>query len=188
MQLPLQITFRNMDPSDAVEAKIRERAAKLDHFAQYIMSCRVAIEAPHRHHHTGGLYHVRIDITLPGEEIVVSREPDLHHAHEDVYVALRDAFDAARRKLEDHVRRQRGKVKSHEVPDHGRIHELFPEMDYGTIQTPDGREIYFHRNSVLDTEFEKLEVGTEVRFAEEQGERGPQASSVHLVGKHHVAG
>jgi len=188
MQLPLEITFRNMDPSEAVEAKVRERAEKLDRFADQLMSCRVIIEAPHRHQHKGGLYHVRIDMTVPGKELVVSRAPGDNQAHQDVYVAVRDAFDAARRQLEDHLRVIRGRTKAHEVPPHGRVRQLWPAQDYGVIETPDGREVYFHRNSVVNGDFEKLDVGAEVRFAEEMGENGPQASSVHLVGKHHVVG
>jgi ribosomal subunit interface protein len=188
MQLPLEISFRNMDRSEAVEAKVRERAAKLDQFADHIMSCRVMVEAPHKHHHQGGLFHVRIDIKVPGRELAVSREPAGHHAHEDVYVAVRDAFDAARRQLEDYVRQVRGREKAHETPAHGRIRALVPMEDYGIILASDGREIYFHRNSVLGADFDKLGVGDEVRFAEEQGEQGPQASTVHPVGKHHVVG
>lgn len=188
MQLPLQITFRHVDPSPALEAKIRERAEKLDRFADQIMGCRVVIEAPHKHRHKGNLYRVRIDITVRGEELVVSREPEQHQAHEDPYVAVRDAFDAARRLLEDHVRQRRGKTKAHEVPPHGLIAELQPGRDYGKISTPDGREVYFHRNSIVNGDFDELEVGAEVRFAEGQGDAGPQASTVKLVGKHHVVG
>lgn len=186
MQQPLQITFRNMEPSAAVEAKVRERAEKLAHYYEPIMSCRVVVEAPHKHHHKGGLYHVRIDLTVPEGELVVSHERARHHAHEDVYVAVRDAFDAARRQLEDYARRQRGQVKAHEEVPHGRISQLFPEEHYGKIETPDGKEVYFHKNSVLNADFDKLEIGTEVRFDEEEGERGPQASTVKVVGKHHI--
>lgn len=114
MQIPLQITFRNMEHSDAVEAKIRERAAKLEKFSDHITSCRVTIELPHQHHHKGNLFGVKVDITLPGKEIIADRKPDQDHAHEDAYVAIRDAFDAAVRQLEDYVQRRRGKVKHHE--------------------------------------------------------------------------
>jgi ribosomal subunit interface protein len=113
MQVPLQISFRNMDASDAVEAKIREKAAKLERFTDVIMGCHVVVEAPNRRGHQGKLYHVRIDITVPGGDIVVNREAPENHAHEDVYVALLDAFNAAGRQLEDHHNRQRGKVKTH---------------------------------------------------------------------------
>jgi len=186
MQTPLQVVFRNMQPSEAVEAKIRERAGELEQFYQPIISCRVSVEAQHKHHHQGNLFHVRVDLRVPGAELVASREPGEHHAHEDVYVAVRDAFDALRRQLEDHSRRRRGDTKSHEAPRHGRIVEINPE--YGTIETPDGRAVYFHRNSVVDADFDGLDVGAEVRFAEEAGEEGPQASSVYVIGKHHVAG
>jgi ribosomal subunit interface protein len=186
MKLPLQIVFRNMQPSDAVEAKIRERAQDLDRFYEHVMSCRVVVELHHKHHHHGNLYHVRVDLKVPDGEIVASRDPARHHAYEDVYVAIRDAFDAVRRRLEDYVRRRRGVVKHHEPPPHGRIAELYPE--YGKIETPDGRLVYFHRNSILDGDFDKLDIGTEVRFVEEPGELGPQASTVHIVGKHHIVG
>ena len=186
MQLPLQITFRNLGQSDAIEADIRERAAKLEQFYNQIISCRVVVEASHKHHHKGNLYHVRIDLKVPNKEIVVSREPHQHQAHEDAYVAVRDAFDAARRQLEDYARLRRQEVKTHEVPAHGHVSQLFPEQHYGKIATPDGREIYFHRNSVLNSGFDSLEVGSEVRFDEEEGDLGPQATTVRLVGKHHI--
>lgn len=180
MQLPLQVTFRNMDSSPAIEKEVREKAAKLEKFCDRITSCRVIVEAPHRHQHQGKLYHVRVDLSVPGEELVVSREPENNRAHEDVYVAIRDAFDAARRQLQDYSRRQRGKVKQHEVPPQGRIAALFRDEGYGNIETADGRSIYFHRNSVVNADFDKLQLGTPVRFAEEAGDRGPQASTVHV--------
>jgi ribosomal subunit interface protein len=176
-----------MEPSAAVEAVIREKAAKLDQFYDHIMSCRVIVEAPHGHHHQGNLFQVRIDLTVPEGELLVTREHHhKDHSHEDVYVAIRDAFDAMKRQLEDYARKRRGKVKKHEPPAHGRVFSLNSGEDYGRIETPDERLIYFHRNSVLDNAFDKLEVGSEVRFVEEMGERGPQASTVTLVGKHHI--
>ncbi len=186
MKLPLQIIFRNMRSSEPIEAAVREHADKLDQFYQHIMSCRVVIEMHHRHHHQGNLYHARVDLKVPDTEIVASREPAEHHAHEDVYVAIRDAFDAVRRQLEDYIRRRRGVVKQHDTAPYGRVAELYP--DYGKIETPDGRLIYFHRNSVVGEDFGHLDLGTEVRFAEEMGELGPQASTVHIIGKHHIAG
>ncbi|MFO7602799.1 MAG: HPF/RaiA family ribosome-associated protein [Gammaproteobacteria bacterium] len=188
MQIPLQITFRHMETSEALEARIREKARSLERFADHIMSCRVTVEAPHQHQQQGNLFSIKIDITLPGGEIVAARHSDKHHAHEDPYVALRDAFNAARRQLEDYLRKRRGKVKTHAQPPHGRVKQLFPFNDYGVIETADGREIYFHRNSVIETEFDKLEEGSLVHFNEEMGDDGPQASSVHVEGKHHVRG
>jgi len=126
MRQPLQINFRDIPQSDAVEARVREKAGKLDKFYDQIMSCSVMIEAPHTHHHKGNLYHVRIDLTVPNGEIVVNRDPKEHQAHEDVYVAIRDAFDAARRRLQDYARKQRGDVKSHATPPQDTISESEP--------------------------------------------------------------
>jgi cold shock CspA family protein/ribosome-associated translation inhibitor RaiA len=186
MQVPLQLSFRNMPPSAAIESEIRDRAAKLEEFFDRITSMRVVVEAPHRHHRQGKLFHVRLDVRVPGRELVVSREPPEHHAHEDVYVAIRDAFDAARCQLEDYAREMRGAVKAHAPAPRGRIVRLDPEAGHGFIVTPDGREVYFHRHSVADADFDRLCVGDEVRFAEEPGEQGPQASTVHLAGVPHT--
>lgn len=183
MQIPLKISFRGMPSSDAVEAQVRARVAELERFYHRLTGCRVVVEAPHRRHHQGKLYHVRIDLTVPGEELVVSREPAEHHAHEDVYVAIRDAFDAARRRVEDHARRERGNVKFHEPRPRACVCRLFPDEGYGFLATPDGREIYFHRNSVLEDAFAQLAVGTECEYVETPGEQGPQASTVRLAGK-----
>lgn len=207
MKIPLQITFRHMPPSPAIEENIREKAAKLDDLHDGIMGCRVAVEAPHRHHHKGKAYVVRIDLTVPGGELVINREPkrlvakkangaeepegdfaelhepSKHAAHEDVYVAIRDAFNAAGRKLQNHARRRRGQVKVHEPQPMARVASLLPMEDHGFLLTPDGREVYFHRNSVLAPGFDRLEIGHEVHFAEELGDKGPQASTVRLAGK-----
>ncbi|MBI9019926.1 MAG: HPF/RaiA family ribosome-associated protein, partial [Verrucomicrobia bacterium] len=140
----------------------------------------------HRHQLQGKLYRVSVDLTVPGGEIVASRVSDEHHAHEDAFVASRDAFDAVGRRLEDYVRRRKHRVKMHEAPPHGRVAKVMKEEGYGFIDRSDGTEVYFHRNSVLHDAFETLEVGQEVRFAEEMGDKGSQASSVALVGKHHI--
>ena len=185
MQVPLRIMFQDMDVSPAVEARIRERAEALEKVCPNIVSCRVAVESSARRHRQGKMYHLCIILTVPGQEIVVNRDPPEHHAHEDIFVAVRDAFDAVRRQLEDHVRRVRVDTKTHEPPPHGRIAQLFP--DYGFIQSSDGQEIYMHRNAVIDGKFDALSVGDEVRYAlhEGEGEKGPQASTVTPIGKHH---
>lgn len=108
MQTPLQITIRDVEHSEALEAHIREKAQKLDEFFDHIMSCRVVVEVPHKHHHQGQQFNVRVDIGVAGSEIVVTRD----HA-DDVYIALRDAFDAAKRQLEDYARKLRGQIKTH---------------------------------------------------------------------------
>jgi len=114
VRVPLEIVFHQLDRSPAVEDAVRERVAKLERIAPDITSCRVTIEAPHKHHHQGNLYAVRVDVRYPGSELVVNRSPSADHAHEDVFVALRDAFKAARRQLQDYQRVRRGDVKAHQ--------------------------------------------------------------------------
>lgn len=172
MILPLQITSRNLELTEAIKTNIREHAESLDKYYSRIMSCRVAVEAlPNR-----SLYNVCIDMTVPGVELVVKLDPN-----SDLYIAIRDAFHDARRKLEDFARRQRGDVKRHEEPLRARISTLFQDKGYGFLTTMDGREIYFHENSVQNHKFKQLEIGMEVRFAEEMGEKGPQATYVKVI-------
>lgn len=178
MQIPLQITLRHMPPSDALEARIRDQAAKLEEFHPNLISCRVTIEEIARHQQQGRQFQVRIDAHVPGHEIVANRDH-----HEDVYVALRDAFAAVTRQLEEDIREKRGDVKLHAVPLHGRIARLLGEEGYGFIATPDGRELYFSRENVIEPSFDELEVGTAVQFIEEPAAEGMQAKRV-TVGKH----
>lgn len=175
MELTPQITLKDISHSEAVEAKIRTKIEKLNQFYDRIMACRVAVESPQRRHHQGKLFAVRIDITVPGRELVVNRIE-----HEDLYVAIRDAFDAAKRQLEEFSRKQRGDVKSHESPPAGRVAKLFLDEGYGFIETSDGREVYFHKNSVIDPTFDGLVEGAAVVFLEEQGKKGPQAIRVAM--------
>jgi cold shock CspA family protein len=199
--LPLQLTFRNIAPTPEIEARIRARARKLETFYSPITSCRVLVEAPARHHRKGYPFHVRIDLTVPEGEIVVKRQPSLNPGAHDIgkegrrkqmetrlerkylEVAIREAFHAARRRLEDHARRKRADVKTHELMPQARVTKLFPVAGYGYIETPDGREIYFHANSVLHNRFKNLKLGSKVSFTEEAGEKGPQASTIHLMTK-----
>ena len=116
MQSPLQITFKGFPSSDAVTDRIRSKVHKLEQLFGRITSCRVVIETPHQHHEKGRTFHVGIDLAIPGAEILANRDAGLNHAHEDVYVAIRDAFDAVSRKLHDHVRRSHGDVKRHALP------------------------------------------------------------------------
>jgi cold shock CspA family protein len=201
--IPTQVTFHGLPHSDALESEVRERVAWLEQFYAGIIRCRVLIELPHRHREGGRHFHIRIDLTVPGgSPIVVSHEPSLHgrlkHIEEEEHrkdaeiesvhrygvVAIRDAFDTARRRLEDFAREQRGTVKTHEVPEHGEVVEIERADGHGFIQAGE-RRIYFHRASVLDDAFDELTVGTGVAFVEEQGEKGPQASTVRILGKHH---
>ena len=185
MQIPVQVTFEGgLETSEALRARIEREAAKLERFHDRITSCRVAIIGRGHRRRQGDLYAVRLQITGPGaSDVVIDRNPPADHAHEDAFVAVRDAFAAARRRLQDSRRKMDGRIKAHEEPPHGRVAQLFPEDGYGFIETADGREIYFHRNAVLNDAFDHMAKGSEVRFAEEEGEKGPQASTVHLVRK-----
>lgn len=204
MQLPVQITLRNITQppsSNTIEALIREKAAGLDSYYDRIMSCHVLVERPHRHRRKGEHYLVRIEIIVPGGEIVVKREPSLHAteqdldteqvtkdeeletSHKHLKVAIREAFETARRRLQDYARRQRLDIKSHPGQQRGRISSLVPARDHGYIEAFDGREIYFHKNSVVRGDFEHFEIGNEVAFEEERGDKGPQASTVRMISK-----
>jgi len=177
MIIPLQITGHGIELSDDVRAEITEKANKLDRFYDRIMRCKVVVEEPKRHPHEGKLYSVHIIITVPGREIVTKRE-----VNEDLVVAIRDSFQVAQRKLDDFSREQRGYVKNHEPKQlRGSIGVLFPDQEYGFIVSPEGYDVYFHANSVANKDFKKLDVGMEVSFAEEMGDKGPHASSVVIL-------
>ncbi len=169
MRLPLEIRALRLALPEDVEDEIRQRAAKLERFYERIMGCRVTVEGPGPHHRRGRCA-VKIDLTVPGKEIVVTRQSGVGLAE-----TLRKAFDAADRRVEDHVRKSRGRVKRHELRE-GRVIKLF--STYGFIQAPDGRETYFHRNSVAERAQRRLKIGTRVRYEVEEGEDGPQATRV----------
>ena len=178
MQVPLQITMHGIGHSDALEANIRERVAKLERFHPHLVSCRVAVEQLRKHHLQGREFTIRLDLRVPGREIVVTRDH-----HEDIEVALRDAFDAARRQLEESAREQRGDVKSHETAQHGKVLRLRRDEGFGFIGTSDGRELYFDRDNVVYPSFEQLAPDDAVQFIEALAAEGPQAKRV-TAGKH----
>lgn len=180
MAVDVQISFRGMEPSAAAEARVRHRAEELAQFSDRLMGCRVVLEAVNQRHRQGTIYHVRVDLVVPGGRIVANREPGEDHAHEDLHVAIRDAFDAARRRLQDHIRRLDGQTKQHEQPLIGRMVRVFADRGYGFLGTDTGDEVYVHRNSVFDGGFDRLKVGDRVRYVidPEEGEQGLQASAV----------
>ncbi len=181
MPIPLQVTFRDLDSTPALEDFVRTWVAKLEHVYDRIERCQVLVERPHQHHRQGQRVHVRVTLAVPGPDVVVSHDHSLDGSHEDIYVAIRDAFRAARRQLEDHVRRQRQDVKTHVEPEHGRVTYVDAEGEWGYLDA-DGRQVYFHRNSVLGSE--PLAVGDQVRFDEAPGVKGPQATSIARIGEH----
>ena len=188
MKTPLQIAFHNLPHSKFIESAIQEAADRLEDTHDRITSCRVIVDQPHRHHKEGNLFQVRIDLKMAGAELVVKREYSGSFAYGDLTLVIQQAFDEMQAQIEEFVNRRRGLVKTHEERPHARVTRLFNEAGYGFLATFDGREIFFHRNSVLNAGFGSLNVGTEVSFVEELGEKGPQASTVKIVGRHnHVS-
>ena len=180
MPAEVKISFRGMDTSPSVEAQIQRRAEELERFSDRLSACRVVVEAAHRRHRQGTIYHVSVDLAVPGGRVVVNREPGEDHAH----VAIRDAFDAARRRLQDHMRRLDGQTKVHAPPLIGRIIGVFAERNYAFLETDEGQELYVHRNAVADGGFDRLKVGDRVRYSVDpkEGEKGAQASVVIPLG------
>jgi ribosomal subunit interface protein len=176
MKLPLEISVRNLELSEDMKALIREKAEKLDNVYEDLISCRVRVDVPHRSQRSGVQYDVLVDLSVPGNEIVIRREPD-----EDLHVAIVNSFDVAQRRLKEFAEKQRGDVKRHEEKPVAKVSKLFPGEGYGFIMTPEGREVYFHENALLNVEFDALEIGATVTFNETQGEEGAQASSVTLA-------
>ena len=183
MQIPLEISYRDITKTDKLEKLIRAKTNKLEKVCDHITSCRIAIEKPQKDLNYGSPYRIRIDIRIPpGHEVVIKREPGEGNMDEPIYSIIREAFEAARRKSQELCKIQRNKIKTHPAQETVAIvSELHSENGYGFIKTPNGREIYFNKNSVLRNEFEKIKTGTGVRFFEEQGVKGPQASTVQIV-------
>lgn len=172
--LPVQITVKDIPISPAIETAIRKRAEKLSRFYSRISSCRVVIELPQKHKHQGKIFNVRIDITVPGKELVVTRKQD-----QDIYVAIRDAFDAISRQLEEHSRKRRGDVKTHNGVLHGHVIRLVASEGYGFIEGTDGNEYYFSMTNVAFPDSGLLSIGDAVEYVGELQGEGMQA--LHVV-------
>jgi len=183
MQTPVEIDFQGMEPFETLRDQIVHHVTDLESRFGRITAARVVVKGPGGHHRTGGLYEVNIRLALPnGKEVNVSRTPRADERHSDIDFAINDAFKRARRQLQDHVRDLQSRIKAHAEPIIGTVTTL--KDDFGFLEATDGHEVYFHRNSVLNGGFARLEIGTRVTFAEEMGEKGPQASTVKLLGKH----
>lgn len=185
MEQPLEITFRDVKRTPALENFIHQEVAKLDKVHHNLIRCRVAVEKPHEHQKSGNPYRVRLEVLAPrSPEIVVTSDPADEEMHRPLESVLKDAFKTVRRRLKKLEARQRGDVKKHPRQElRAVVEKLFPEEGYGFIRTIDGQEIYFHRNSVLHEDFDRMEIGTGVNFVKELGKKGPQASSVRIVDK-----
>ncbi len=181
MDIPLEIAWLNVEKSETVEARIRERVEKLPRYFNRINSCRIAVEMPHRSQHHGKEFHIRIEVRVPEHELVVSNNPGDRRDHYDAHLAIRDAFDAMDRRLEEHSRKMRGEVKTLSGPPQGTVVRKFAE--YGFVKMSDGQEVYFAPNAVVSGDFADLEVGAavELTVAEGEGAMGPQASMVRPI-------
>ena len=187
MQTPPQIDFEGVKATPDIRTAIARHLAQLQERWGRMTKCRVVLKAPSRRHRTGGLYEVHIHLSLPeGREVNVTRTPTADPRHANLSFAIDDAFKHARRQLQDEVRRAQGQTKQHQEPKVGTIVRIDPSGEFGFLESTDGEEIYFHRNSVLDKGFAHLRVGSRVTYAEETGDKGAQASSVRLMGKHRL--
>ncbi len=185
MQTPVQIDFQDLDANSTIREAVVRHIDQLEQRCGRITACRVVLKGPGEHHRTGGLYEINIRLSLPdGREVDISRTPKADERHSDLSFAIGDAFKRARRRLQDKARRMQGQMKQHEGQPIGRVARLDAGGEFGTIEAADGQEVYFHCNSVLNDEFSQLKVGTRVTYAEEAGEKGSQASTVKLLGKH----
>lgn len=185
METPIEIDFHELDVSPSIQKMLEDHVRVLESRYGRITSCRVVVTGPGHRHHTGGLFDVRIHLSLPqGREVGVSRVDHSDERLSDIRFAINDAFKRARRQLQDQARKLQGQTKHHEPTPAGTITRIDPSGEFGFIAAPDGQEIYFHKNSVLAGAFERLKPGARVTFVEEEGEKGPQASTVRLMGKH----
>jgi cold shock CspA family protein len=172
--MPLRIVVHNTTLDPDARADVRGRVDHLGRFYPRIQSCRVTIDAPQRRRRTDRLlYGIRLVLTVPQGQIAIARQP-----RRTLTTALDEAFQAARRRLQDHARRLRGAQKAHALPARGRVTEWYPLAGYGFIETAEGDRYYFDGRAVLDEAADRLDVGSTVRFAPGQGERGPQATSL----------
>lgn len=187
MQIPSNITFHNLDPSPALEERIKEKIDKLDQRYKGLIRCDVTVEGSSHHKNKGNLYSVHILVTLPGRELVVSQHPGkTPKRHEKVFAAMNDAFLAIEKQLSDFKQERRGKVKEHaSVMQTGEIVMIDAGEEFGFLTMEDGTRLYFHRNAVHGDRFMDLALGSKVRFSfiEGEGAEGPQANFVRLLHK-----
>lgn len=183
MEVPLEISFREVEKTEELEELIRNSVADLEKVCGKLISCRVAVEKPQKHQRSGNPYRVRIDARVPpGHELVVRKEPADSPMHESLHAVIVDAFETAERRLRKLSEKMREKPASHPGGENSAfVARMNRNEGYGFIRDFEGIEYYFHRNSVLDEGFESLEPGMVVRFSPETGEKGPQASTVEII-------
>jgi ribosomal subunit interface protein len=188
MKVGLEISYRDVERTESIESLINEKVARLEKFCDYISSCHIAVEKiPDQPSH-GSPYRVRIDMTVPpGHELVADSNPSEQNQYVALDTVIRDAFSMAERQVKELARKQResdrAKTNDSAQDTMALVTKLFPEQDYGFLKTLDGQDVYFHRNSVLHGDFDRIEIGTGVRFVAVLAEEGLRASTVQIVDK-----
>jgi len=177
VDVPPEIAFRNVEPTETLKALIQEGIASLEKVHPRLVSCRVMVEEVNR-----GFPHVRLDIGVPGKELVVNnKETPVDPSNRDVGAAIREAFDVARRQLREQRVRQSDEWKRRDGAPTGRVLRLVmdsPSDRYGFLLSEDGREVYFHESSLRELSYDDLEEGMEILFTETSGKDGASAASV----------
>jgi len=177
----IQVTFRDLPYSPAIEFHIKEKAAKLREYFERFIYCHVVLTIPQKHKHQGKLFNVRINLAVPGKEIAVT-----HQLNQDIYVAIRDAFDALGRRIENYLDRRHGDVKAHRFPLRGYVLRIFPDEGFGFIKGQDDNEYYFSLTNVSAKKFHHLRIGDSVHFLTEPSDEGLQARRV-VKARYHYA-
>jgi cold shock CspA family protein/ribosome-associated translation inhibitor RaiA len=187
MQTPVEIDFQGLQANEQLRSCVTRNISTLEERYGRITACRVVIKGPSERHRQGGAFDITIRLSLPqGREVDIGRSEKAQADNRllDPVVAVNDAFKRARRRLQDHARRMQGHVKSHDSLPIATVTRFDDAAGFGFLETQDGREIYFHKNSILDGGAREVMPGTRVTFFEEMGEKGPQASTVKVLGKH----
>lgn len=176
MQVPLQITMRNLDHSEAVDERIRTKAEKLNQFSDHIISCEIVVEQSQAHRQNGTLYNIRINLLMPRKKQLVVT----NNEQENLYLAIREAFDDMSRQVEDAARKMKGDVKHHPPRLHGKIARLFDDGEFGFIESHNGDEYYFNSDCLHNHTFDYLKIGMPVQFIEKMGDDGMRACRVSV--------
>jgi cold shock CspA family protein/ribosome-associated translation inhibitor RaiA len=191
MQTPVEIDFQGIEATEQLRACVARNISMLEQRFGRITACRVVIRGPSERRRKGSAFDVSIRLSLPqGREVDIGRsegrvkDADTDNRRLDPMVVLNDAFKRARRRLQDHARRMQGHVKAHDGPPIATVLRFDDAAGFGFLETADGREVYFHRNSILDGDARRIAPGTRVTYFEERGDKGPQASTVRVLGKH----
>jgi ribosomal subunit interface protein len=185
MQVAPEVIFKDLDRTPWVESYVAERLGHLEKFSPDITRCHVTVAREQASHRKGNRYSVMVEVRMPRQhDLAVRKHKQIRDMQTQLPAIINEAFGAIEKQLKKTVALRRHEEKVRHGKPRGMVEKLFTNEGYGFIRTLDGgRQFYFHQNSVLHDDFPRLSVGTEVRFNPEQGEEGPQASSVQIVAK-----